>query len=106
MVEMFHGYTYSGHPVAAAAGLATIKVYEEEGMFEQARALETDFADILHSFATHERVIDVRNFGLMGAIELEPRSDAPGIRGLEVHKKCFNDEKVVVGVRRAIDAVE
>ncbi len=68
MVELFHGYTYSGHPVAAAAGLAVMDVYKEEGTFEQSAALETTFADILHSFDDHDKVIDVRNFGLMGAI--------------------------------------
>jgi beta-alanine--pyruvate transaminase len=131
MVELFHGYTYSGHPVAAAAGLATMDVYKEEGIFEQAAELEITFADILHSFDDHEKVIDVRNFGMMGAIELAPRDGAPGARGLEIHKKCFWDEKLVVrngmdtlqfspflnsnvdemqasfeGIRRVIDAVE
>lgn len=95
-VELFHGYTYSGHPVAAAAGLATLDVYEQEGTFEQARALEPVFEEALHSLADHPRVIDVRNFGLMGAIELEPRTGAPGARGLETHKKCFWDEDLVI----------
>jgi len=64
MVELFHGYTYSGHPLAAAAGLAVMDVYDEEGTFEQAAALEPTFEDIIHSFKDHEKVIDVRNFGL------------------------------------------
>lgn len=131
MIELFHGYTYSGHPVAAAAGLAAMDVYEEEGTFAQATELEETFADILHSFDEHEKVIDVRNFGLMGAIELAPRAGAPGARGLEIHKRCFWEEKLVVrngmdilqfspflnsnvdemqrsfeGVRRVLDAVE
>ncbi len=96
MIELFHGYTYSGHPVAAAAGLATMDVYEQEGIFEQAATLESTFEDLLHSFADHDKVIDVRNFGMMGAIELAPRDGAPGARGLEIHKKCFWDEHVVV----------
>jgi beta-alanine--pyruvate transaminase len=104
MVELFHGYTYSGHPVAAAAGLATMDVYKEEGIFEQAAELETTFADILHSFDDHEKVIDVRNFGMMGSIELAPRDGAPGARGLEIHKKCFWDEKLVV--RNGMDALQ
>jgi beta-alanine--pyruvate transaminase len=66
MIELFHGYTYSGHPVAAAAGVATLDVYEEEGTFEQAASLEQHFEDLLHSFAEHPLAIDVRNFGLMG----------------------------------------
>ena len=104
MVELFHGYTYSGHPVAAAAGLATMDVYKEEGIFEQAAELESTFADILHSFDNHEKVIDVRNFGMMGSIELAPRDGAPGARGLEIHKKCFWDEKLVV--RNGMDALQ
>ena len=71
-IELFHGYTYSGHPIAAAAGLATLEVYEQEGSFEQSRELETMFAEAIHQFDDHPRVIDVRNFGLMGAIELAP----------------------------------
>ena len=104
MIELFHGYTYSGHPVAAAAGLATMDVYNEEGTFEQSAALEGTFADILHSFDDHEKVIDVRNYGLMGAIEMAPRSGAPGARGLEVHKKCFWDEQLVV--RNGMDILQ
>ena len=96
MIELFHGYTYSGHPVAAAAGLAVLDVYEEEGIFEQATALQQPFEDILHSFADHDKVVDVRNIGLMGIIDLAPRDGAPGARGLEIHKKCFWDEHVVI----------
>ena len=104
MIELFHGYTYSGHPLAAAAGLAAMDVYKEEGTFEQAAALEPIFEDILHSFADHDKVIDVRNFGLMGAIELAPREGAPGARGLEIHKKCFWDEHLVV--RNGMDVLQ
>jgi len=104
MIELFHGYTYSGHPVAAAAGLATMDVYEEEGTIEQSAALEDTFADILHSFDDHEKVVDVRNFGMIGAIEMAPRDGAPGARGLEVHKKCFWDEQLVV--RNGMDVLQ
>ncbi len=104
MIELFHGYTYSGHPVAAAAGLATLDVYREEGTFEQAQELEKTFADLLHAFDDHDKVIDVRNFGLMGVIELASRPGAPGARGLEIHKKCFWEEKVVV--RNGMDLLQ
>jgi len=104
MIELFHGYTYSGHPLAAAAGLAVIDVYKEEGIFEQAAMLESTFEEILHSFDDHEKVIDVRNFGMMGAIELAPRDGAPGARGLEIHKKCFWDEHLVV--RNGMDVLQ
>jgi len=103
-IELFHGYTYSGHPVAAAAGLATLDVYQDEGIFEQAAALEKPFEDLLHSFADHDKVIDVRNCGLMGAIEIAPRDGAPGARGLEVHKQCFWDEDVVI--RNGMDTLQ
>jgi len=104
LIELFHGYTYSGHPVAAAAGLAVLDVYAEEGTFEQSSALEQTFEDILHSFEDHDKVIDVRNFGLMGAIELESRDGAAGARGLQIHKKCFWDEHLVV--RNGMDILQ
>ena len=104
MIELFHGYTYSGHPLAAAAGLAALDVYEEEGTFAQSAALEQHFEDLLHGFADHPLVIDVRNFGLMGAIEMAPRNGAPGARGAEAHKKCFWDENLVV--RAGMDTLQ
>ena len=104
MIELFHGYTYSGHPVAAAAGLAALDVYESEGIFEQAANLEQPFEEMLHAFADHERVIDVRNCGLMGAVELAPREGAPGARGLEIHKKCFWEENLVM--RNGMDILQ
>ena len=103
-IEFFHGYTYSGHPVATAAGLATLEVYEQEGSFQQARELEDLFADAIHQFDDHPMVIDVRNIGLMGAIELAPREGALGARGLEVHKQCFWNENLVI--RNAMDILQ
>ena len=96
--------TLSGNPVAAAAGLAAMDVYDEEGTFEQVRELEKPFEDLLHSFADHDKVIDVRNFGLMGAIELAPREGAPGARGLEIHKRCFWEENLIV--RNGMDCLQ
>ena len=104
MIELFHGYTYSGHPVAAAAGLATMDIYKEEGTFEQAAALAQPFEDLLHSFADHDKVIDVRNIGLMGAIELAPRDGAPGARGTEMHKRCFWEENLII--RNGMDILQ
>ena len=104
MIELFHGYTYSGHAVAAGAGVATMDVYEQEGTFEQSRALEPKFEEMLHSFDDHPLVIDVRNFGLMGAIEMAPRDGAPGARGAEAHKRCFWDENIVV--RAGMDTLQ
>jgi beta-alanine--pyruvate transaminase len=95
-IELFHGYTYSGHPVAAAAGIAALDAYVEEGTFEQARSIEQHFEDALHSLADHPKVSDVRNFGLMGGIDIVSRPEAPGARGLDVHKKCFWEQDLVV----------
>jgi beta-alanine--pyruvate transaminase len=96
MIELFHGYTYSGHPVACAAALASLEVYEEEGTFEQARELQGHFEDAIHSLDDHPKVTDVRNFGLMGGIDLQSREGAPGARGMEAHKKFFWEEDIVV----------
>ena len=103
-IELFHGYTYSGHPVAAAAGVAALDAYVEEGSFEQSRALAPLFEDALHSLADHPLVTDVRNFGLMGGVDLAPRAGAPGARGLEVHKTCFWEEDLVV--RNGMDILQ
>ncbi len=104
MIELFHGYTYSGHPVAAAAGLAAMDLYDEEGTFEQAAELAKPFEDIVHSFADHDKVVDVRNIGLMGAIELAPREGAPGARGLEIHKKAYWEEDLML--RNGMDTIQ
>jgi beta-alanine--pyruvate transaminase len=96
MVEFFHGYTYSGHPVAAAAGLATLAAYEEEGSFEQARAIEPLFEEGLHSLQGEPNVIDIRNIGLMGGLELALRDGAPvGARGFDAFRDCFESGVVI-----------
>ena len=96
-IELFHGYTYSGHPLAAAAGLATLEIYHEEGLFERARAMSAPFADAVHGLRGTRHVIDVRNLGLVAGIELEPRQAAPGARGMEVFQTCF-DEGLLIRV--------
>jgi beta-alanine--pyruvate transaminase len=103
-IEIFHGYTYSGHPVAAAAGIAAMETYEIEGIFEQSRSLEGQFEEILHSFDDHPKVKDVRNFGLMGAIEMHSREGAFGARGIEMHKKCFWEQDLVI--RNGMDTLQ
>ena len=104
LIEIFHGYTYSGHPVAAAAGMASLEVFHQEGILEQSLALESLFEDAIHSLADHHHVIDVRNYGLMGAIEMAPREGAPGTRGLDAHKKCFWQENLAV--RNGMDTLQ
>jgi beta-alanine--pyruvate transaminase len=95
MIELFHGYTYSGHPLACAAGLAVLDVYRDEGLFERAAGLAPHLESAVHSARGRRHVVDCRNLGLMGAIELEPRADAPGARGFEAFLKCW-DQGVLV----------
>jgi beta-alanine--pyruvate transaminase len=89
-IDFFHGYTYSGHPLAAAAGLATLDLYAAEGLFERARSLEGLFAEAVHSLKGARHIIDIRNLGLVAGIELEPRPGAPGARAMEVFQRCFD----------------
>ena len=89
-IELFHGYTYSGHPLAAAAGLATLDLYREEGLFARAAGLEQYWADAVHSLKGAPHVIDVRNIGLVAGIELAPRAGAPTARATELFHACFD----------------
>ena len=88
-IEIFHGYTYSGHPLACAAGIATLDTYEEEGLLTRAGSLAKYWEDAAHALKGAPHVIDVRNCGLMAAIELEPRPGGPGRRAYEVFVKAF-----------------
>ncbi len=89
MVELFHGYTYSGHPVATAAAEATLGLYHEEKLFERSRELAPYFEDAVHRLNGVPHVMDVRNFGLMAGIELESRPGKPGARGFDAFLRCF-----------------
>jgi beta-alanine--pyruvate transaminase len=88
-IEMPHGYTYSAHPVACAAGLGTMEVYEEEGLLTRVGEIAKYWEDAAHSMRDCPNVIDIRNIGLIAAIELAPRPGAPGARGFETHIKAF-----------------
>jgi beta-alanine--pyruvate transaminase len=88
-IEFLHGYTYSGHPLACAAAIATQKLFAEEKLFERARSMEAQFESAVHSLRDARYVVDIRNIGLVCGIELEPRAGAPGARALESHIKCF-----------------
>jgi beta-alanine--pyruvate transaminase len=88
-IELFHGYTYSGHPVACAAGLGTLETYADEGLLTRAGSLEKYWEDAAHSLKDARHVVDIRNCGLIAAIELEPRAGAPGRRGYEAFVSAF-----------------
>ena len=97
-IDFFHGYTYTGHPLAAAAGLATLDLYRDEGLFERGRALEPKFADAVHSLKGAPHVIDIRSVGLAAAIELAPIEGAVGKRGYEALNAAFFEENLVVRI--------
>jgi beta-alanine--pyruvate transaminase len=77
MIELFHGYTYSGNPIASAAGIATLETYREEGLFERAAELAPYWEDALHALRGLPAVTDIRNLGLIGAVELDPIAGEP-----------------------------
>ena len=89
MVELFHGYTYSGHPVATAAAEATLSLYHDEKLFDRAREIAPHFENAVHQLKGVRYVIDVRNFGLMAGIELEPRPGKPGARAFDAFLRCL-----------------
>jgi beta-alanine--pyruvate transaminase len=91
LIEFFHGYTYSGNPIASAAGIATLETYKEEGLLTRGAELAKAWEDALHSLKGEPHVIDVRNIGLVGAIELEPIAGEPTKRAFSAFLKCFED---------------
>jgi len=90
-IELMHGYTYSGHPAASAALMATLKIYAREQLFERARSLEAYWEDAVHMLRQAPNVIDVRNIGLVGGIELNPLEGRPGARGNDVYRRAFDN---------------
>jgi beta-alanine--pyruvate transaminase len=95
IVELFHGYTYSAHPLACAAGLATLDIYREEGLFERARKLEPVMADAVMTLKDAPNVVDIRTVGLTAAIDLAPKG-LPGIRGTEALNSAFLTHDVML----------
>jgi beta-alanine--pyruvate transaminase len=97
-IELFHGYTYSGHPVAAAAALATLNVYRDENLYERGKLIEKWLEDAVHKLKGAPFVADIRNSGAAAAIDLEPAPGAPGKRGHEAIRRAFFDENIVLRV--------
>ncbi len=89
LIELFHGYTYSAHPLACAAGLGTLDTYAEEGLLTRAGELQGYFGEAVHSLRDCAHVIDIRNIGLVGGIELAPRPGEPGKRAFDVFLDCY-----------------
>lgn len=89
LIELFHGYTYSGNPIAAATGIATLETYREEGLFERAAELAPYWEEGLHSLQGLPHVIDIRNLGLIGAVELAPIDCQPTARAFQAFLDCY-----------------
>ncbi|MCB1969349.1 MAG: aspartate aminotransferase family protein [Geminicoccaceae bacterium] len=98
LIELFHGYTYSAHPVACAAALATLEVYKEEGLFERAASLSPKWQEAVHSLKGEPNVIDIRNLGLMGAVEMSPLPGKPGQRAYEAMRRGFHEHGIMLRI--------
>jgi beta-alanine--pyruvate transaminase len=96
VIELFHGYTYSAHPLACAAGLATLDIYRDDGLFERAKTLEPVWADAVMSLKGERGVLDIRTVGLVAGIDLAPRPDAPGKRAYDALVTAFNDHDLMM----------
>ncbi len=97
-IELFHGYTYSAHPLACAAGLAALDLYRDENLFERAKRLEPRFADAAMALKGLPGVLDVRTVGLSAGIDLAARPGAAGERGYEAMERAFQDEDLVIRI--------
>jgi beta-alanine--pyruvate transaminase len=96
VIELFHGYTYSSHPLACAAGLAALDLYRDEDIFARARALEPLWYDAAMSLKGLPNVLDIRCVGLTAGIDLASRPGAVGVRGYQALEKAFHDENVTI----------
>jgi beta-alanine--pyruvate transaminase len=95
-VELFHGYTYSAHPLACAAGLATLDLYREEKLFERARSLEAKWCETAMSLKGLPNVLDIRPVGLTVGIDLASKPDAVGKRGFEAMERAFHEQDFTI----------
>jgi beta-alanine--pyruvate transaminase len=98
-IELFHGYTYSGHPLAAAAGLATLDIYRDEDLFEKTRKREQAWMDaVMSTLKGQPNVVDIRTIGLVAAIDLAPHPDGVGKRAYEAMDKGFRDHGIMLRI--------
>jgi beta-alanine--pyruvate transaminase len=97
-IELFHGYTYSGHPLAAAASLATLDIYRDEGLFERAKTLEPLWADAVMELKEEPNVLDIRTLGLVAGIDLASRPEGVGKRGYAAMEHAFHEEGLMIRI--------
>jgi len=97
-VELFHGYTYSAHPLAVAAGLATLDIYRDEKLFERANKLEPKFAEAVMSLCNEPNVVDIRTVGITAGIDLSPNKNGPGDRGFAALQSAFHDNDLMLRI--------
>ena len=97
-IDLFHGYTYSAHPMAAAALIATLDVYREDGLFEHANERSSYWENALHSLKGTDPIIDIRNLGLVAGIEMEPSDGKPGARGYDVFTDAFHNHDLLLRI--------
>jgi beta-alanine--pyruvate transaminase len=97
-IELFHGYTYSAHPLACAAGLAALDLYRDENLFDRAKRLEKRFSDAAMTLKGFPGVLDIRTVGIAAGVDLAPRPGAPGERGYEAMDRAFQDEDLVIRI--------
>jgi beta-alanine--pyruvate transaminase len=97
-IELFHGYTYTGHPMAAAAALATLDTYREEGLFERVQKLEGPWAKAAMSLKGHPMVEDIRTIGLVAGIDLKPVAGKPGLRAYKAMENAFHDHDIMLRI--------
>jgi len=95
-IEFYHGYTYSGHPLACAAAIATMQVYHDEKLFERAANMSAAFEQAAHQLKGLPHVKDIRNLGLVCGIELEPLPGKPTVRAYEVFERCFWEKNLLI----------
>jgi beta-alanine--pyruvate transaminase len=104
-IELFHGYTYSAHPLACAAALATLDVYRDEGLLTRAVELAPQWERAMHGLRDCPNVVDIRNIGLIGAIELAPRAGAPGTRAFDAFTRAFHEQDLLTRITGDIIAL-
>jgi beta-alanine--pyruvate transaminase len=105
IIDFFHGYTYSAHPLACAAAIASLAVYQKDNLLNRVAEIATYWEDALHSLNGTKHVIDIRNLGLIGAVELESISDKPSRRAYNVLCEAFRDQKLFLRVTGDIIAL-